>query len=426
MDAQQLQSLVPALEAHIEGYSPCFKRSNTFRHFRSYLLGLMADLDRKSIEPIALATGTAVRTLQEFLAFFVWDHARMDRMLLDHVAGRCPEGGIGIIDGSGHAKRGDKTPGVQRQYCGETGKVDNCVIGQHLLFTDNHPSNPFCCMLQSDLYLPKGWSEDRPRCQEAGIPDTVVHQPRWKTAVQQTKNAIGCGVKFKGVVFDEEYGQVPDFWLEMDQMGLWATGEVPCNFRAWTKRPACRSTQACHASKRVDHLTGHSSVFLKAPWNNCTVKEATRGPVIWRYKAARVHLAVKDRQQDKTVPTDRQYWLIKMHDPATAEIKYVISNAPESVSPEECIKMLLSRWHIEKWFERAKQEAGMGAFEVRNYTSLIRHWLCVRIAMCFLSEQTTRLRGEKSAHHVRTDDSCCGDDRHRAMAAGLPYPTVAA
>lgn len=400
MDAQQLQSLVPALESHIEGYSPCFKRSNTFRHFRSYLLGLMADLDRKSIEPIARATGTAVRTLQEFLAFFVWDHARMDRMLLDHVAQRCPEGGIGIIDGSGHAKRGNKTPGVQRQYCGETGKIDNCVVGQHLLFTDNDPKNPFCCMLHSDLYLPKSWSEDRPRCREAGIPDEVVHQPRWKMAVDQVRYALSCGVKLNWTVYDEEYGQVPDFWLELEPMGLRAVGEVPVHFRVWVKRPACHSTQACHGARRVDRLASHSPAFAAMDWRICTVKNATRGPVVWRYKAARVHLAVKDRQEDKTVPTDRQYGLIKMHDPATAEIKYVISNAPESVSPEQCIKMLLSRWHVEKWFERAKQEAGMGAFEVRNYTSLIRHWLCARIAMCFLSAQTTRLRGEKSAHHV--------------------------
>ncbi|MGC8552787.1 MAG: IS701 family transposase, partial [Phycisphaerae bacterium] len=335
-------------------------------------------------------------------------------------------GGIGVIDGSGHAKRGVKTPGVQRQYCGETGKIDNCVIGQHLLFTDDDPSNPFCCMLQSDLYLPKSWSEDRTRCQDAGIPDAVVHQPRWKMAVQQTKNAISCGVKFNGLVFDEEYGQVPDFWLAMDQLGLWATGEVPSNFRAWVKRPACESMQACHAARQVDHLTRHSPAFARQDWHTCTVKAATRGPVICRYKAVRVHLAIQDRQQDKTVPTDRRYWLILMEKPVTGEIKYVISNVPESVSPDSCLRMLLSRWHIEKWFERAKQEAGMGAFEVRNYTSLIRHWLCVRIAMCFLSEQTTRLRGEKSVDNLRTGDPCGGQDSHGVMVAGLSIPTMAA
>lgn len=103
------------------------------------------------------------------------------------------------------------------------------------------------------------------------------------------------------------------------------------------------------------------------------------------------------------------YWLIVMRQPATGEVKYVISNAAEGASVEELIRILLSRWHVEKWFERAKQEAGLGAFEVRTYKSLIRHWLCVRIAMCFLSEQTTRLRGEKSKDHLRAGEPGRGD-----------------
>jgi len=101
------------------------------------------------------------------------------------------------------------------------------------------------------------------------------------------------------------------------------------------------------------------------------------------------------------VPTDRKYWLLFLRQDATGEVKYVISNASEQATPEEIIQALFARWHVEKWFERSKQEAGLGAFEVRTYTSLIRHWLCSRIAMQFLSEQTARLRGEKSAYHVR-------------------------
>ena len=87
----------------------------------------MADLKRKSIEPIALAAGTAVRSLQEFLAFFVWDHQRANDQLQRMVAnehGGCEGGGIGVLDASGHAKSGDKPPGVRRQYCVETGKID--------------------------------------------------------------------------------------------------------------------------------------------------------------------------------------------------------------------------------------------------------------------------------------------------------------
>lgn len=95
------------------------------------------------------------------------------------------------------------------------------------------------------------------------------------------------------------------------------------------------------------------------------------------------------------------YWLIVMRQPTTGEIKYIVSNAGEGAGVAQLIRVLLSRWQVEKWFERAKQEAGLGAFEIRTYVSLIRHWLCVRIAMCFLSEQTARLRGEKSADHLR-------------------------
>ena len=98
---------------------------------------------------------------------------------------------------------------------------------------------------------------------------------------------------------------------------------------------------------------------------------------------------------------EQRDWLLVLRQPATGEVKYVVSNASEQVEPEEIVRALFARWHVEKWFERAKQEVGLGAFEVRTYRSLIRHWLCCRIAMQFLSEQTTRLRGEKSADYIR-------------------------
>ena len=172
MTADQIRSLQPALAALLKRFRRCFKKEVTFDHWQRYLLGLMADLQRKSVEPIALAAGVAVRTLQEFLSLFVWDHHRVNRMLQQLVMEEhgCDEA-IGVIDGSGHPKQGRKTPGVQRQWCGQSGKVDNCVVGQHLLYTANHDRNPFTCVIASDLYLPQSWAKDRDRCREAGIPD---------------------------------------------------------------------------------------------------------------------------------------------------------------------------------------------------------------------------------------------------------------
>lgn len=420
MDASQIQSLRPALSAWMVGFEPCFKRRATWEHFQCYLLGLMADLHRKSVEPIALASGVAVRTLQEFLSQFVWDHARLQRMLLHRVADRCTGGGIGVIDATGHPKRGDKTPGVQRQYCGESGKIDNCVVAQHLLFTDDASVNPFCGMLASDLYVPQSWAQDRGRCREAGIGDEVEYRPKWKIALEQVRGARAQGVKLNWVVFDEEYGRIPPFWFELDRMGQWAVGEVPCDMRAWVKRPMCASLRSCHAARRVDHLASHSPAFTGQEWKPCRVKTTTRGPLIWHYRAARVHLSDSSApDHNRSVPTDRKYWLIVMRQEKTGEIKYVLSNAAEGEPVPSLIRVLLSRWHVEKWFERAKQEAGLGAFEVRTYTGLIRHWLCVRLAMMFLAEQTTRLRGEKSVDHLRAGDRGGGDPGRPNVEGGL-------
>jgi SRSO17 transposase len=410
MTADQIRSLQPELAALLKSFRPYMKRASNFGHLLTYLLGLLADLKRKSIEPIALAADTAVRTLQEFLSHLDWDHEaandHLQRLVMDRHG--C-ERAIGVFDASGHAKQGRMTPGVQRQWCGETGKTDNCVVGQHLLYTDNHPTNPFNCAMASDLFLPEKWSEDRERCRKAGIPDDVVHRPKWRIALDQLKQAIRNGVRFWFVTFDEDYGKVPAFWSELDALGQQAIGEVPKNFHVFARRPACRSLQRAHGSKRVDNLCRFSPLFREQKWRRVTVKDRTRGPAAWEVKAARIHLT---DGSTPSRPTDRQYWLIIARNPETGEIKYFISNASASVSLEDMLTAAFARWHIEMWFERAKQEAGLGAFEVRTYRSLLRHWLCSRLAMYFLAAQTQRLRGEKSGDHAGAGG---GSDQHSGI-----------
>ncbi len=405
MTVEQIASLQPALSALIQRFRPHFNRQATFNYFQYYLLGLMADLKRKSIEPIALAAGTAVRSLQEFLAFFVWDHQRVNdelqRMVANEHSG-ASGGGIGVLDASGHAKSGDKTPGVQRQYCGETGKLDNCVIGQHLLYTDNDPTNPFSCVLASDLFLPKGWDEDRRRCREAHIPDHLTHRTKWRIGLDQVRHAIGQGVRFAWLTFDEDYGKVPAFWFELDQLGQRGIGEVPTNFLCWARPPKYRSLRKQYAASEVRHLYRHSPAFTSQPWRKMTVKDSTRGPVVWEIKHAQVHLVdTSHKDAHGSHPSDRSYWLIVARNFRTHETKYFVSNAMAGVPLKELMITAFSRHHIEQWFGRAKQECGFGAFEVRTYRSLVRHWLCSRLVMYFLAVQTHRLRGEKSADHVR-------------------------
>ena len=159
------------------------------------------------------------------------------------------------------------------------------------------------------------------------------------------------------------------------------------------------SQQKAHASQRVDNVCRYSKVFRNRGWHRLTVKQTTRGPAVWELKAGRVHLV--DTSGGKSRPTDREYWLIVARNTASGETKYFVSNAAGGANWKQMMRAAFARWHVEMWFERAKQETGLGAFEVRTYTGLIRHWLCSRIAMYFLAEQTERLRGEKSADHAR-------------------------
>jgi len=402
MTTDEIRALEPAARRRLEQFRDCFKRSQVFEYLISYTLGLMADYERKSIEPIALWIGEAVRTLQQFLSSFVWDHgkieSRMRRMIIDEHG--C-DTAIGVIDGSAHAKQGDKTPGVQRQWCGETGKIDNCVVGQHLIYTNNDTVNPFSACIASDLYLPESWCNDAARRKEAKIPKGIVFREKWKIAADQVDACIADGVRLDWITCDEEFTSVPEFIYRMDKAGQRVIGEVRSNFRCWSKIPACSSLQGPHASKRVDNIGKYSEVYTSQKWTSVHIKNTIRGKCVWEIKKARVHLVAKDENK-KPSPTDRKYWLIVARNPETDEFKYFVSNAPGNVSIEKMLRVAFARWHVEKWFERAKQLCGFGSFEVRTYQSVIRHWLCSRIGMYLLAEETTLLREKKSGDHAGT------------------------
>ena len=138
MTPDQMIVLGVAFAAHLRLFENCFVQERTVQHLHAYCRGLLSDLARKSIEPIALACGTAVRTLQEFLRDHVWDQGRMRDQLQQRLAHMpAPDtpddlGTVGVIDETSVAKKGTKTPGVHRQWCGSRGKIDNCIVTVHL------------------------------------------------------------------------------------------------------------------------------------------------------------------------------------------------------------------------------------------------------------------------------------------------------
>ena len=392
---EQITGLAPALTEFLGLFKNCFGECRLVDHFATYCRGLLSDLHRKSVEPIALAAGSTVRALQMFVTDRVWDHLRLRDRLQQRIAAlhaptpgsaRAPDdlGVIGLIDETSVAKKGDKTPGVQRQYCGSRGKIENCVVTVHL----GYAHGDFKTLLDAELYLPQSWAEDRERCRRSSIPDDLTYRPKTVIAVAEVQRALGNGLHFDWLVFDEGYGKDPAFLFALDTLGQTWIGEVPKNFRCWPVPPQYQSPRKEFASKKVYNVVRWSLAFLSQNWRAITCPRQTVEPTVWDVKAAQVHLVNNGR------PTDRTYWLIVAWNRATDEYKYFVSNAPPRTKLDLLLKVAFRRSEIEHLFRLAKDQVGLDHFEGRSYVGLMRHMILCQLIILFLAEQTARLNAE--------------------------------
>jgi len=406
MDAKQIRRLKPLLNAYLRQFDDCFVRCEPVAHLRTYVAGQLSDLHRKTMEPIADSAGLRPRNLQHFLSRHRWDEMRM-RDTIHRIVARDHQHplSIGVIDETGHPKKGDKTPGVQRQWCGNTGKTDNCVVTVHL----NYTAGDFHCLLDGELFLPESWAKDRPRCRQGRIPEEMTHRPKWKIALELWKHAVSLGVRFEWLTFDEHYGQVPEFLFTLDDRGQQYVAEVPSIFTGWLHKPDLLYKE--HHSRigrprnfprlkvkspppsSVKNLLRHCPILRQVPWETFHVKDTTKGPMIWQAKAIPFYL------KRDGLPTWSHWLIVARNKENTEELKYFVSNASEGVPLEVLLHVAFSRWHVERCFQDEKDKMGLSHFEVRNYCSLRRHLILTAVSHLFLAQVHQKWRGEKS----RTD-----------------------
>ncbi len=404
MDAEQIRRLEPQLAEFLDRFDDCFARRDTRAHFPVYVHGQLSELPRKSVEPMALAAGTPVRTLQEFLTHLSWNEDRMRQRVASIVADEhADEESIGVIDETGWVKKGDRTPGVQRQYCGSVGKQENSIITVHLGYT----AGDFHCLLDGDLFLPESWNADRKRCRRAGIPDEVVYRPKTEIALELYDRAVAHGVHFEWLTFDEWYGGKPPFLRALAARGQKFVAEIPKDFTAWIKPPRV-TERTFHRSRRgrsrkiprlvagsrkaqsVEHLAQSHPALAAQPWKTWRIKDTHKGPLVWHVKHVLVH--IKDEQGLPQGP----YHLLVCYHPFTGEIKYFLSNAPADTPVKKLLRVAFGRWRIERCFEDGKGEVGLDHWEGRRWIGLKRHLILTTVSYMFLTKACQRLRGEKS------------------------------
>jgi SRSO17 transposase len=328
------------------------------------------------------------RTLQEFLSLSQWDQDRLrDTMQKRIVREHGEDQAIGIVDESGHPKKGDKTACVNRQYCGAVGKIDNCVMSVHLCYASYDGS--LRAMIDSDLYLPEAWNDDTERRQQAGVPDEVVYRPKHHIALEQVSRSIVNGLRLGWIVADEWYGEKPGFIAGLEELGQRFVLEIPKNLMGWLYEPPDANADR----SEVQHLVRWSGPMLKQEWTEFHIKDTNLGAMVWEVRAAPFWM----KREGKVVGP---YWLIAARDRLDQDtIKYFLSNAKAGVPLEAIVHVAFSRWPVERCIEDEKSELGLSHFECRKYTAVLRHLRITQLSHLFLAEQSLRLRGEKSADH---------------------------
>lgn len=318
---------------------------------------------------------------------------------------------IGVVDETSYVKKGDETACVQRQYCGASGKIDNCVVSENLGYTDGN----IHVLLDQELYVPQSWEEDAKKREKAGIPATVRYRPYWEIALEQIRRARGNGIQFDWMTGDERYGEVPAFLSKLEEMGQRYVMEIPKNVTGWCRRPVVieeefrdegergrprnmpRMADGTKAAQAVNRLVLTSKVFRQQEWTTYRVKDSQRGPEVWRVKVG-VFYQHRDGLPSKALR------LMMAESMLTGEIKYFLSDAAGDVPVETLLRVAFSRWRIERCFEDYKSELGMDHFEVRKWTAIRRHFAVSLVSGLFLETECMRIRKKKSVD-IRLPDS---------------------
>lgn len=356
-----------------------------------YLKGLF-QADKKNMERMEeRVIETVYGPLQYFLSDYNWGwHPVNDQIArdCDKMLGGYDDSAL-YIDETGILKKGRKSIGVSRQWCGQLGKVDNCQVAVFATLGRGHFSTP----IDFRLYLPKEWTKDKKRCEEAKIPK---HQIVFKTKHEQALEMIFCarknGVRFKWVGFDGFYGDNPEFLRTLADNGEEFMADIHSDHRIYYedpnpavpppssdrgKKPSKLQAQA--RAIRVDRWTDKQSPNA---WKRVKVRKSTKGKLavdilhreVWVWDG-------KERQA-------RKWHLVVRREVSSPEKrKYSLSNAPSNTSITRLAFMQAQRYWVERPFQDAKNQCGMGDYQVRGWLAWHHHMSMVMLAMVFMTEQ---------------------------------------
>jgi SRSO17 transposase len=398
-----VKDFIHELKGFHEVFSDCFYRSESRDHFFRYMVGQFSELERKSIEPIALKVEDGnVRPMQRFISDAEWD----DKKILNKYHSFINEDmgtahGVLIFDESGFTQKGNDSVGVSKQYCGSIGKVENCQVGVFAAYA----SPDGYALLDKRLFVPEKWFTDdyKVRRKKCKLPEYLEFKTKPQLAAEMLNSIVEDKIiPFKYVLGDSIYGLSPEFIEAVEScVGLTYFVEATADIRCWLKRPITREKQYQYKgvirSKTVLEKTEKKPITVGTLaanindffWYRRTVSEDTKGPIEYEFTKRRIILSHNDLPQ-------KAVWLIIRRTIEDQPVyKYYLSNAPISSRLSLFVWLSGIRWAIEQCFEETKSELGLDHYEVRKFTGWHHHILTSMLAHFFLWHLKIRL-GKKS------------------------------
>jgi SRSO17 transposase len=341
-----------------------FGRVEPRRRARGYLLGLLSPLDGKNSWTIAEAAGDDTPDgMQRLLNDYQWDAETVRDDLRAYVAEHLDAGdGVLIVDETGFLKKGVKSAGVQRQYSGTAGRVENCQLGVFLAYA----SSKGRALVDRELYLPERWCADAPRRAEARVPTQVAFATKPAQALRMLERAFEGGLPARWVTADEAYGKDVKFraWLQRRHIG-------------YVVAVACNQTIPTEGGKaRADTLAARAP---QAAWKRRNCGDGVKGPRLYDW-------ALASLPDTGTAEHGYARWLLirrNISDPS--ELAYYLCYGPADTSDEELIRVAGTRWAIEECFQTAKGQVGLDEYQVRRYDAWYRHITLAMWAHAFLA-----------------------------------------
>jgi SRSO17 transposase len=346
-----------------------FGRAEPRRRARAYVRGLLAPIADKNGWTLAEVAGDATPDgMQRLLNAAAWDSDGVRDDLRSYVVEHLGEpDGVLIVDETGFLKKGTKSAGVQRQYSGTAGRVENCQLGVFLAYATTKGR----ALVDRELYLPKSWIGDEQRREEAAVPSAVEFATKTTLAKAMLARALAAGVPAGWVTADEAYGQDHKFrsWLEQQRIGYVVA--VPRS----QPLPAGGFSTA-----RADRIVADAP---PEAWKRHSAGDGAKGPRLYDWAVASIPTLGEHTPDGWT----RRLLVRRQITPAGVEpeLAYYLCCAPATTPDEELIRVAGSRWAIEECFQTAKTEVGLDHYQVRRYDAWYRHITLALLAHAYLA-----------------------------------------